>query len=797
MNHTPNFIFWLHLLGGLAGGTALLIALTALAAGTARSAAARRAWWQAGFAALAMMLAAELTGAGRGFTSRTADPVKPDRRVSVRGNLPVAIAAGRESLPPATPAGATAQSPGRPAAACWWPGWLWLVGSSLLLARFLVARNLLLATRWRQHPVADPALLHRVEAIRRRLGMPSRVQLLTFGFLRSPVAFGGLRPGIGLPARFGTAFSPVQQDAMLAHELAHLAARDPLWHGFAEIVTALLWWHPLVWWARRRLHVVSEFAADEASLVVESGPAVLAESLVAMGRQLQQRPALVWLGVEGNYRSALGRRVARLLQLEGATWHPASRTTKWAAFSGAVVVAALTVAVSAWATTNDGAEPSLAATVRQALTNTNPGESAAKTNALPVVKPAMDATNLFTRMFKVDHNTVLQSLERAVPGAFMEGGAAAASTNVSARLGRALQEFLAKQGVDFSPGTGKTIFFHDRNGMLLVRATLADLDILESAVLVLNTVPPQVNVKAKFVEITAEDSRAFGLDWYLGKLPTNGAAGTRPPGGGPAATRELRGDEVDWPARQFTNAHNIRVTATLPPNLTGILTDSQFRVVLRALEQRSGVELMSAPQVTTLSGRQAQVKISTMQQVVVGGADPHTSEPIETGPVLDVVPTVLADGFTIQLVVNASVTGFLGYEPPAVDEKGTAPKPRFRLRQLKTQALVWDGQTVVLGCTSEAPANAATDSTRPVGTNGKNATVRKQLLVFITPTIIDPAGNRVHTDDEMPFARNGVPQQQTNPPAKPGSTHAAAPSGVFPGAFPAQPPPPVKTGSAH
>ncbi len=796
MNPTPNFIFWLHLLGGLAGGTALLVALTALAAGPARSAAARRAWWQAGFAALAMMLAAELTGAGRGFTSRTAEPVKPDRRVSVRGNLPVATAAGREILPPATPAGATAQSPGRPVAACWWPGWLWLVGSSLLLARFLIARNLLLATRWRQHPVADPALLHRVEAIRRRLGMPSRVQLLTFGFLRSPVAFGGLRPGIGLPARFGTAFSPGQQDAMLAHELAHLAARDPLWHGFAEIVTALLWWHPLVWWARRQLHIASEFTADEASLVVERGPAVLAESLVAVGRQLQQRPALGWLGVEGNYRSVLGRRVARLLQLEGATWHPASRTTRWAAFSGAVVVAALTVAVSAWATTNDGAEPSLAATVRQALANTNAGASAVKTNALPVVKPAMDATNLFTRMFKVDPNTFLQSLQRAVPGAFVEGATAAALTNGSARLGRAIQEFFAKQGVDFSPGNGKTIFFHDRNGMLLVRATLADLDIIESAIQVLNTAPPQVNVKAKFVEITREDGQALGSDWYLGNLPTNGAAGTRPPGGGLAATRELRGDEVDWPARGLTNAHNIRVTETRRQDLTGILSEAQARVVFRAMEQRRGAEVLSAPQVTTMSGRQAQISITEERRFVLSPGQ-QSGEPIQTGPMLDIVPTVLADGYTIQLAVNASVTEFLGYEPPAVGDKAAAPTPRFRLRQLKTQALVWDGQTVVLGCTSEAPANAATDSTRSVVTNGKNATVRKQLLVFITPTIIDPAGNRVHTDDEMPFARNGVPQQQTNPPAQTGSTPATTPSGVFPGAFPAQPLPPVKAGSAR
>jgi type II secretory pathway component GspD/PulD (secretin) len=36
---------------------------------------------------------------------------------------------------------------------------------------------------------------------------------------------------------------------------------------------------------------------------------------------------------------------------------------------------------------------------------------------------------------------------------------------------------------------------------------------------------------------------------------------------------------------------------------------------------------------------------------------------------------------------------------------------------------------------------------------------KKNLVIFVTPTIIDPAGNRVHTDEEMPFAQNTAPAQ--------------------------------------
>jgi len=32
-------------------------------------------------------------------------------------------------------------------------------------------------------------------------------------------------------------------------------------------------------------------------------------------------------------------------------------------------------------------------------------------------------------------------------------------------------------------------------------------------------------------------------------------------------------------------------------------------------------------------------------------------------------------------------------------------------------------------------------------------------MIFVTATIVDPAGNRVHSDDDLPFAQNAVPHQ--------------------------------------
>ena len=40
---------------------------------------------------------------------------------------------------------------------------------------------------------------------------------------------------------------------------------------------------------------------------------------------------------------------------------------------------------------------------------------------------------------------------------------------------------------------------------------------------------------------------------------------------------------------------------------------------------------------------------------------------------------------------------------------------------------------------------------------------KDNLMIFVTPTIIDPAGNRLHTDSELPFAQSEVPPQMMNP----------------------------------
>ena len=156
--------------------------------------------------------------------------------------------------------------------------------------------------------------------------------------------------------------------------------------------------------------------------------------------------------------------------------------------------------------------------------------------------------------------------------------------------------------------------------------------------------------------------------------------------------------------------------------------------------------------------------------------------PIPFGQVLDVIPYVSADGYTIQMNIMPTFTEFLGYDTDAARQFRTVvpglpvqdtPLPRFRIRQVATSAVVWDGQTVVLGGLIAENVRKVREKVPVLGdipfvgrlfrTESADST-KKNLVIFVTPTIIDPAGNRVHSPDNLPYDPNRIPEQKpTNP----------------------------------
>jgi hypothetical protein len=235
----------------------------------------------------------------------------------------------------------------------WWPGIIWVGGVLLLGIRLMLGRLLVLAYRWRNLLQSDTELCRRLNNLAQRLGM-NPVRSVVVSGITGPVAFGIIRPTVGVPPCFTSEFDATQQTVMLAHELEHLAARDPAWYVLTDLMVAAFWWHPLAWWARRQLRTASEWAADEASLIVQNGPDVLATCLVQLGRRLLRAQRSAWLGIEGGgFRSGLGRRVARLLSLGDRPWrHPRGLQSVWMRILLTVTMVVAALVSTGWSNMN-------------------------------------------------------------------------------------------------------------------------------------------------------------------------------------------------------------------------------------------------------------------------------------------------------------------------------------------------------------------------------------------------------------------------------------------------------------
>ncbi len=233
--------------------------------------------------------------------------------------------------------------------AIFWPLVLWVSGAMLLLFRFGAAQIMVWFFEKRQTEPASCAVSALASEIARQLNYRGKFRVLNSRRITGPAAFGVWKPTIILPIDFDQRFEIEEQKVMLAHELAHLALRDPLWNWIAETAVALAWWHPLVWWGRRYLRDVSEAAADEASALLEGGPTRLAQCLVRYGKEIAQERSLGWLGISA-FRSSLGRRVQHLLNLKRASWS-GSRSSGIELLAGTFLLLASSVAPAVWAET--------------------------------------------------------------------------------------------------------------------------------------------------------------------------------------------------------------------------------------------------------------------------------------------------------------------------------------------------------------------------------------------------------------------------------------------------------------
>ena len=155
----------------------------------------------------------------------------------------------------------------------------WSAGVLLLSTRFLGGWIRVQRLR-RRGATPAPAEWHRVVSrLCRELQLSRTVRLLQSAAVEVPTALGWLRPVILLPACALTGLAPLQLEAILAHELAHIRRGDFLVNLLQSLVEVLLFYHPAVWWLSSRIRAERELCCDDVAAELCGDPRILDHAL--------------------------------------------------------------------------------------------------------------------------------------------------------------------------------------------------------------------------------------------------------------------------------------------------------------------------------------------------------------------------------------------------------------------------------------------------------------------------------------------------------------------------------------
>ncbi|HKU92778.1 MAG TPA: M56 family metallopeptidase [Sphingomicrobium sp.] len=213
---------------------------------------------------------------------------------------------------------------------------LYAVPAAILLFVTLLALARLIALMARAEVLVDGHWLSALARAQRRMGFKHGTALLTSNELSSPISWGVIRPVILLNNRAVEASS--EAEAIIAHELAHVARLDWAKLLLGRVATALFWFNPLVWMLAREAHQLREETADDAVLAADIADTDYAQLLVGVARH--ECPGLL-LGAHGvaPSKSSLARRVARVLDGKSVRG-PVARSFAAGVLVGAVMIAA-------------------------------------------------------------------------------------------------------------------------------------------------------------------------------------------------------------------------------------------------------------------------------------------------------------------------------------------------------------------------------------------------------------------------------------------------------------------------
>lgn len=195
---------------------------------------------------------------------------------------------------------------------------LWLLGLALCMVQLLIGfRAVFILKNKGLHAISD-AWTEQLNTLATRMGIVKCVQWWSSEKVHTPLAVGYLKPVILFPIGLVNQLTPQEVEAILAHELAHIARRDYLFNILQSLVEALFYFHPAVWWISSVIRNERENCCDDLAVQYTGNRLAYAKALLHIQtlNSAAKAPVLA-LGADGQAiprkRTLLLYRIQRIL----------------------------------------------------------------------------------------------------------------------------------------------------------------------------------------------------------------------------------------------------------------------------------------------------------------------------------------------------------------------------------------------------------------------------------------------------------------------------------------------------
>jgi type IV pilus assembly protein PilQ len=307
----------------------------------------------------------------------------------------------------------------------------------------------------------------------------------------------------------------------------------------------------------------------------------------------------------------------------------------------------------------------------------------------------------------------------------------------------------------------------ERTNTIFYRETGSNIDNIRKLLVQLDKPTKQVMIEARLVEVTANPKQSYGINWsgvvggatnpqtikFAGSQPAGPATTTINPDG---TVTTIPGTPpqavIDPTSGKLTGSDFIfNNSLTRLAGQFAILSAPQMSVTLSALNEDSDAEFLANPRVVTADNMQAKIEIIRNQPVPQLNFNEQTATAVfggfqdkKFGNTLIVKPSINKDSF-ITLAVKPEISNKVG-DAQFVFAGATVASPIIDTRSLESNVLIKSGDTLAIGGLLQDEVTKSRTKVPVVGDvpvlgylfqSRTNIRTKRNLLVFVTPTIID------------------------------------------------------------